>query len=242
MRQQASVKATATPPSTAAKRPKRVPAETRRRQILLAAIRLFAEKGFRGTTTKEIAAAAGVNEALIFRHFATKEELYAAILDFKTSQADAGVWISELDGFAKRRDDEGLFTALAQKILDHYGQDREFLHLMLYSALEGHELACMFGQRQVLPLKRFLRDYLARRQREGVFRRGNPDALVRAFMGMPSHHALMKGLLGWDRVAIDDEEAVATFTRVFLEGLRRQAPPRDRRTSSRRKKERKIDP
>ena len=241
MRQPASVKATATPPPTAARRPKRVPAETRRRQILLAAIRLFAEKGFRGTTTKEIAAAAGVNEALIFRHFATKEELYAAILDFKTSQADAGVWISELDGFAKRHDDEGLLTGLARKILDHYGQDREFLHLMLYSALEGHDLARMFDRRQFLPLKRFLRDYLARRQREGVFRRGNPDALVRAFIGMPSHHALVTGLLGGDRIAIDDEEAVAAFTGVFLDGVRRQSQPRDRQIPGRRKKEGKKD-
>jgi TetR/AcrR family transcriptional regulator len=34
---------------------------------------LFSKKGFRGTTTKEIAQAAGVSEAIIFRHFETKE-------------------------------------------------------------------------------------------------------------------------------------------------------------------------
>lgn len=79
------------PTTAAAEQARRLPAETRRRQILLAAIRLFAERGFRGTTTKEIASAAGVNEALIFRHYATKEELYNAILDFKTSQAEAGL-------------------------------------------------------------------------------------------------------------------------------------------------------
>ena len=46
-------------------------------------MRLFSERGFRGTTTKEIAQAAGVSEAIIFRHFATKEDLYTAIIDHK---------------------------------------------------------------------------------------------------------------------------------------------------------------
>ena len=63
----------------------RMAAEDRRQQILDIAVRLFSHKGFRGTTTKEIALAAGVNEAIIFRHFATKEELYRAIIDQNAS-------------------------------------------------------------------------------------------------------------------------------------------------------------
>ena len=41
-----------------------------------AALRLFAQKGFSGTRTKEIAKKAGISEALIFQHFKTKEGLY----------------------------------------------------------------------------------------------------------------------------------------------------------------------
>src|SRR5919107_1928215 len=62
----------------------RMAAEDRRLQIALTAMRLFSERGFRGTTTKEIAQAAGVSEAIIFRHFATKEDLYSAIIDLKS--------------------------------------------------------------------------------------------------------------------------------------------------------------
>src|SRR5215207_2645801 len=61
----------------------RMCADERRLQIAEVAMRLFSERGFRGTTTKEIAQAAGVSEAIIFRHFATKEELYTAIIDYK---------------------------------------------------------------------------------------------------------------------------------------------------------------
>ena len=47
--------------------------EDRRLQILREAMRLFSQRGFGGTTTKEIAVASGVSEAMVFRHFATKE-------------------------------------------------------------------------------------------------------------------------------------------------------------------------
>src|SRR5437588_4596060 len=62
----------------------RMAAEERRLQIAQVAMRLFSERAFRGTTTKEIAPAAGVSEAIIFRHFTTKDDLYTAIIDLKS--------------------------------------------------------------------------------------------------------------------------------------------------------------
>src|SRR5207244_13067754 len=58
----------------------------RRQEILAAAMELFAKKGFRGTTTRDLATEADVNEAIIFRHFNTKEELYSAILEHKAGE------------------------------------------------------------------------------------------------------------------------------------------------------------
>jgi AcrR family transcriptional regulator len=54
--------------------------EERRRLIVAAAVPLFARKGFAGTTTKEIAEAAGVSEGLVFKHFPSKSALYAEII------------------------------------------------------------------------------------------------------------------------------------------------------------------
>jgi AcrR family transcriptional regulator len=53
--------------------------EERRAAIIKAVRRVFAEKGFDGTTTRELADAAGVSEALLFKHFPTKEALFCAI-------------------------------------------------------------------------------------------------------------------------------------------------------------------
>jgi AcrR family transcriptional regulator len=58
----------------------RLDAEERRAAIIEAALPLFARKGFAATTTKQIAAAAGVSEGLIFKHFPSKAAIYEAIL------------------------------------------------------------------------------------------------------------------------------------------------------------------
>jgi AcrR family transcriptional regulator len=58
----------------------RLTPSARRDLIIAAAIPLFARKGFAGTTTREIAEAAGVSEALVFKHFANKTALYDAIV------------------------------------------------------------------------------------------------------------------------------------------------------------------
>ncbi len=59
----------------------RMPAAERRRALVETALRLFTEGSYRGTTTAEIARAAGVSEPILYRHFASKRELYLAVLD-----------------------------------------------------------------------------------------------------------------------------------------------------------------
>jgi AcrR family transcriptional regulator len=58
----------------------RLSSEARRQAIIAVAQRLFAEKGFHGTTTRELARVAGVSEALLFKHFPTKEAMYDEML------------------------------------------------------------------------------------------------------------------------------------------------------------------
>src|SRR5688572_17283229 len=89
---------------------KRISSEDRRDQIINVAAQLFSQKGFNGTTTKEIAEQAGVSEAIIFRHFQTKQELYSAILDVKVSYCLNQLWSSSED-FMRKKDDRGVFLA-----------------------------------------------------------------------------------------------------------------------------------
>jgi AcrR family transcriptional regulator len=59
----------------------RLTGEARKEAIVQAVRDVFAEKGFDGTTTRELAKAAGVSEALLYKHFPSKQSLYAAMLD-----------------------------------------------------------------------------------------------------------------------------------------------------------------
>jgi AcrR family transcriptional regulator len=59
----------------------RLGADARRASILDVAIELFSERGFSGTTTAVISQRAAINEALVFRHFGSKQQLYLASID-----------------------------------------------------------------------------------------------------------------------------------------------------------------
>lgn len=63
------------------KRSLRLASEERRKAIVEAVRGVFAENGFHGTTTRELAKTAGVSEALIYKHFPSKESLYTAMLE-----------------------------------------------------------------------------------------------------------------------------------------------------------------
>jgi len=199
----------------------RMAGEQRRLQILRIAMRLFSQRGFRGTTTKEIALAAGVSEAMVFRHFATKEELYSAILDHKACLHDEMDPLQIVGEAVKRKDDAGVFEGIALNALTQHESDPEFQRLLLHSALEEHELAQMFWEKFVRRVYRTLGNYIRQRQRDGAMIGIEPAIIIRAFIGMIMHHSLNNNL--WDRkrtlLRISNQTAARMFTRILLHGV-----------------------
>jgi AcrR family transcriptional regulator len=200
----------------------RMAADERRLQILRVAMELFSQYGFRGTTTREIANAAGVSEAMVFRHFATKHELYAAIIDYKACSGRLESPQQFLGEFIGAKDDFAVFYNLGLKILEHHQKDRDFMRLLLFSALENHELAELFLEQYIVQCYKFLGDYIKQRQKDGVFRTIEPRLMVRAFLGMFIHHSLNNSL--WDKngrlLKVSNEEAARQFTEIFLRGIK----------------------
>lgn len=196
-------------------------AEGRKLQILRVAVSLFSQKGFGGTTTKEIAQAAGVSEAMVFRHFATKQELYTAILDHKACSGDSMNPEEMVAEALKQKDDRAVFQRLALGALEHHECDPEFQRLLLHSALEGHELAEMFFEKFVRRVYELLGGYITERQRDGAMIQVDPAIVVRAFIGMIIHHSLNNNL--WDPqrrlLNISNEEAAKQFADILLNGI-----------------------
>ncbi|MGA2616695.1 MAG: helix-turn-helix domain-containing protein [Thermoguttaceae bacterium] len=120
------------------KKSAKMPSADRRTAIISAAQRIFVEKGFDRTTTRSLAEAAGVSEALLFRHFPSKEALYSAIQMSCFKEEDAKFaerlqslepsttalvfWVSDLVShiLARSRGDEGLlfFRLVLRSLMD----------------------------------------------------------------------------------------------------------------------------
>lgn len=199
--------------------------DERREQILQTAVDLFSKKGFKGTTTKEIATASGVSEAMVFRHFATKDDLYAAILDAKACVDGTHMFPwegnEELLKAVAEKDDFKVFYSIALAAMNKHHEDVPFMRLLFYSALEEHELAERFFQEFISQVYKFIGGYIAERQRDGAFREFDPRIAVRSFVGMMIHHSLNNILWDKKRVILDmsNEEAAANFARILLNGI-----------------------
>jgi len=199
--------------------------DARREQILQTAVTLFSQRGFSGTTTKEIARAAGVSEAMVFRHFAKKSELYDAILGDKACHDGVRFPWDEnpiLQEAIKNEDDYAVFFNIALNALTKQQEDGNFMRLLFYSALEEHELADRFFNEFVARLYTFIGGYIEKRQLAGAMREINPRIVVRAFLGMMIHHSLNNIL--WDKkrrlLDITNEEAAQNFAEILLVGVR----------------------
>ena len=207
-----------TPAKRAARTRTYVPSAERRRQILDAAAELFAARGFAGTTTREIAAAVGTSETVLFRHYPTKAQLYAAILEHRIPSAEVERWIEDLRVIAGAGNDEALFTAVVSAVVESYRRDPINHRLMLFAALEDHELARIGQVKYFRVLSAFLGEYVARRQAEGVFKRMRPELVVHMLLSAAAHFAQWSAL-GVNPLKLSDRE-VASLAGTLLSGLR----------------------
>jgi AcrR family transcriptional regulator len=196
----------------------KMPSPQRRQQIIQVAMDLFSRKGFEGTTTREISKAAGVSEAIIFRHFTTKEDLYGAIIDFLIRD-ESSTFYSEIDQAMQSKNDMAVFEFVAFKILETHQRKPGLLRLLLYSGLEGHKLSHLFMETEVRPVYEWLGNYIARRMAEKIFRKTDPMILVRAFLGMVSHHSLIRIIYKDPFLQETNKEIAREFSKLFLQGV-----------------------
>jgi AcrR family transcriptional regulator len=113
----------------------RLPAEERRAALLEIACRLFSEGSYRGTTTADIAHEAGVTEPVLYRHFASKRDLYLACLE-TTWEGAREMWEEALAA----EPDPGLWVATMGRTFIESEAERPLIsHLWVQAIAEGSE-------------------------------------------------------------------------------------------------------
>lgn len=196
----------------------RKPSAATRERILAAARDLFSARGFKGTTTAEIARHAKVNEALIFRHFPAKSDLYTAILQAKLAD-------EQITGILRAAECEKITPGEALRLVaERYLNcaDREFLRLYYHSALEGHELAAGFYDQFVRRLITQVEDLIRRGTRSGEFREVEPRTTALAFTGMLRSYSLTRELFADHALPKSDAGVAEAFSDLFLKGLEKR--------------------
>ena len=195
----------------------RMRGEERHAAIVRSAIQLFAEKGFRGATTRELASSLGVTEPVLYQHFNTKRDLYNAIIEAKARQASERV--HTLRPYAEAGDDRVFFTRLAELILERYERDPEITRLLLFSSLERHELAGHFFERVFSDFYRLVLDYVRQRVRRGLFRPADPEIAARALIGMIGYHGLVEQLFPGYFAKRSRRRVAREMAEIFLSGI-----------------------
>lgn len=195
----------------------RMTAGSRREHILHGAMKLFAEKGFRGTTTRALARELKISEALLFRYFPSKEALYRAIIERRTNGSEEMFFPKEA---VQAKNDRQVFQSIASYLISKNSEDPTFLRLIQYSALEGHELSRMFFKTHSLDRTKLLSEYIGQRIKDRAFRKVSPMLAARAFIGMIIHHVQWQELYGMKQVfPFPQEQVVDAFVDTFLHGL-----------------------
>lgn len=165
---------------------KRLSQDERRQQIIQVAMDLFATRGFKGTTTRAIASKAGVSEAIIFRHFKTKEDLYDAIIETTIDRRNQ-LWEREAPTIAHMSDLETLMKTYATVFIKRHREDPTFVRLMLYSGLQDHKFRQRFFETGKNPYMRLIRERIAEGVAGGTFIDADPALTMSSFF-----HAILQ--------------------------------------------------
>jgi AcrR family transcriptional regulator len=161
----------------------RLPAEERRAALLETASRLFSEGSYRGTTTAEIARAAGVTEPVLYRHFDSKRDLFLATLDVAWADVRS-MWEQAVEG----EPDPALWVgAMGRAFVESEEQRPLISHLWVQAIAEGSEDAAIraYMNGHMRAVHEFVVDVGRRAQKaNGIEKDRDIDAEAWIFIGL----------------------------------------------------------
>jgi AcrR family transcriptional regulator len=193
----------------------RLPAKERRSAVVETACRVFAKSSYRGSTTAQIARETGVTEPVLYRHFASKRELYLACL--------AAAWVQLRllwDKALEREEDPAMWVAtLGQTYLQGRAADRIILIDLWIQALTeaADDLEIRRGLReQVREVHSFVADVIRRAQQAGGIvpeRDADAEAWIFISLGLLSTiDRRLSGLVG------DEFDRIIASRRAWMTG------------------------
>ena len=186
----------------------------RREQIVGAATRVFAEKGFRRATTREVARAAGVSEGTIYNYFEDKDALLLAILDRLNETERRAADFEE--GMAT--DFRGFLEQYLRRRMSLIWENREAFRVVLSEMLVNAELRERYLRHVVDPTMRIAEENFRSRMEQGEVRETDAPLAMRSVAGSVLG-VLVLGLLGDEEINSRSEEVPDVLAGLLIFGL-----------------------
>jgi AcrR family transcriptional regulator len=195
--------------------PRRHSTEQRREEIIDAAVSLFCEKGYEGTTIRDIARAVGVTEGLLYHYFAGKAELVEACWRERSWHPRALALLER----AGNRPIPGVIADLVRDQLRTLYENGPSVRMHAAEMLRDGELAAM-SQNYIHETRTVLAEYLRRRQTEGHVRPDvDPEVVAHVIISTNITFFVVHGRLPgdeWERLAT---HLANEFTRLLARSL-----------------------
>jgi len=186
----------------------------RREQIVGAATRVFAEKGFRRATTREVAREAGVSEGTIYNYFEDKDAILMAILDGLNETERRAEDFEE--GMAT--DFRGFLEQYLRRRVTLFWENREVFRVVLSEMLVNAELRERYLREVVEPTMRIAVENFRSRMEQGEVRRTDAPLAMRSVAGAVLG-ILVLGLLGDEEVGMRSDEVPDVLAGLLIHGL-----------------------
>jgi AcrR family transcriptional regulator len=188
-------------------------ADQTRFRILVATRELYVNRGSKGTTTREVAVRAGVNEATLFRHFGTKKQLIDAMLEH-FSQLDSP-WRS-LEDVEALPTLESQLTSLGAIAIESMLRKQDIMRMAMAEEVTNPQGdSCAW--RASNEARKVLVDFFERKTAAGQMR-GEPEFLACSFMSHFYAYIMAKKIWGpYDRPV---DRVVKNIVELFLNGAR----------------------
>lgn len=188
--------------------------ETRDR-ILKAALTLFARSGYDGTTTKQIAVAAGVAEGTLFRHFETKKSILV--------QVATDGWIEILTDLLTELSEMASYKAIAQVMKRRmlHLQDNADLMRVCFMEVQFHEdLRDRIQSDVIEKMTDVAEAFFQTAMDQGVYRKMDPRLVARVFLGMFAVSGFSQKTLTDPNASVLELKAMAEgISEIFLNGV-----------------------
>jgi AcrR family transcriptional regulator len=187
-------------------------------RIVAAAVQLFARNGYRGTSTREIAKLAHVNEATVFRHFQRKIDLFGAALRSGVAKVRLGQELG--NALSEDREPVVVLPLLFELLVTTAMYDRDFMRLLMFSVLELWPMAEGIFRNELGSLFTSVLTYLDRCAERGTIRRVDTFMALVAFATSVAGHQILYGLLTGNSLPYtNSQDAIVGYSSFWLAGL-----------------------